>query len=588
MLIDIALFLLAAVVAVPLFKRLGLGAVLGYLAAGLVIGPSGLGLISDVESILHFSEFGVVLLLFIIGLELQPSRLWAFRGMVFGLGGAQVLISAGTLGGVALALGQSLPVAIVAGFGLAMSSTAFVLQLLGERKELNTRHGRAAFAVLLLQDMAVIPLLVLLPMLGGKGEALAGVDFWAAGGKVALALILVLLAGRYLLRPLLRAIAASELPEVFTATALLVVLATAMAMEAVGLSMSLGAFLAGVMLADSEFRHELQADIEPFKGLLLGLFFIAVGMSAELSTLYRAPIMVLALVCALVGIKTAVLFGIGRVSGLGKRAAASLGVALSQGGEFGFVLFGVAAAAGVLSAQQQSLLIVVVTLSMLTTPLLYRFVSQMGRKAAPPSFDEIDARETDVVIAGFGPFGQVIARILRVKKISFTILDRDSLHVSFVRQFGNAVFYSDAGRLEVLRAAKADRARAFVVAIADPNESLRVVEVVRRHFPRLPVIACARTRQHALQLMNLGVKQVIRRSYFSSLEASRSLLDLLGIPEDEVDQVLRLFREHDQRALLRQQAVSGDEKQVIQSAVQSARELEQLFEDDPSTPAEKA
>lgn len=212
----------------------------------------------------------------------------------------------------------------------------------------------------------------------------------------------------------------------------------------------------------------------------------------------------------------------------------------------------------------------------------------MGRKAAPPPFDEIDARETDVVIAGFGPFGQVIARILRVKKISFTILDRDSLHVSFVRQFGNAVFYSDAGRLEVLRAAKADRAKAFVVAIADPNESLRVVGVVRRHFPRLPVIACARTRQHALQLMNLGVKQVIRRSYFSSLEASRSLLDLLGIPEDEVDQLLRLFREHDQRALLRQQAVSGDEKQVIQSAVQSARELEQLFEDDPSTPAEKA
>ncbi|MDT0496786.1 monovalent cation:proton antiporter-2 (CPA2) family protein [Algiphilus sp. W345] len=587
MLIDIALFLLAAVVAVPLFKRLGLSAVLGYLAAGIVIGPSGLGLISDVESILHFSEFGVVLLLFIIGLELQPSRLWALRRAVFGLGGAQLLISAAALGGLALALGQSMPIAIVASFGLAMSSTAFVLQLLGERKELNTRHGRSAFAILLLQDMAVIPLLALLPMLGGSGEALAGADFWAAFGKVALALVLVLVAGRYLLRPLLRVIAAVELPEVFTATALLVVLATAMAMEAVGLSMSLGAFLAGVMLADSEFRHELQADIEPFKGLLLGLFFIAVGMSAELSTVYEAPLMVLGLVCALVGIKSAVLFAMGRVSGLGNRAALSLGVALSQGGEFGFVLFGVATAAGVLSAELQSLLIVVVTLSMLTTPLLYRLVSQMSATASPP-FDEIDARETDVVIAGFGPFGQIIARILRIRKFSFTILERNSLHVSFVRQFGNAVFYSDAGRLEVLRAAKVERARVFVVAIADPSESLRVAGVVRRNFPRLPVIACARTRQHALQLMNLGVKHVIRRSYFSSLEASRKLLGLLGNSESETERILKLFREHDDRALLQQQAVSGDERQIIQSAVQSARELEQLFEEDPSIPAAEA
>ncbi len=580
MLATTTLFLAAAVLFVPLFKRLGLGAVLGYLAAGIVIGPGGLALIGDVESILHISEFGVVLLMFVIGLELQPSRLWHLRSSVFGTGGMQVLLSTLALGGVAIALGLPPVLALVVGFGLAMSSTALVLQMLGERKELTDRHGRAAFAVLLFQDISVIPFLALVPLLatqpGGEGGGSWLPALFALG-----AIVGVIALGRYALRPVLRAIAAVDMPEVFTAAALLLVAGTALLMGSVGLSLSLGAFLAGVLLADSEYRHELQADIEPFKGLLLGLFFMAVGMGANVHLVLDKPLLVLGLVLALLGIKGLVLFAVGRFSGLDNRAAQRLAFAGSQGGEFAFVLFGVAATAGLLAPDLQGLLVVTVTLSMILTPPLYTLQSRWGKEPEARPFDEIVVAETPVVIAGFGPFGQIIGRVLRLRGVPYTVLERDWQQVDFLRQFGSPVFYSDATRLEVLRAAHVGKAQLFVISVAEPEDaSLRIAETVRKHFPNVRVFAVARTRQHAMHLMDLGVHKVVRRAYFSSLQMTRDVLMELGDAPEKADDILTRFQRFDQETLLRQQAIHRDPERMRQSAKDAAKELEQLFDDD--------
>ncbi len=583
MLADIALLLLAAVIAVPLFKRTGLGSVLGYLAAGIVVGPWGLGLISRVGEILDFSEFGVVLMLFVIGLELQPSRLWRLRTAVFGLGGAQVLVTSLVLAAWAMLRHQSWAAAIVAGFGLSMSSTALVLQMLGERKELTDRHGRAAFAILLFQDLAVIPFLALLPFLAAQDGALHdAAPLWLRAAKAGAALAFVVFLGRYLLRPVLRILAATQVPEIFTAAALLTVTGTALGMSAAGLSASLGAFLAGMLLADSEYHYELQADIEPFKGLLLGLFFMAVGMSANLGFIAQAPWRVLEVVALLVTLKALLLFVIGRVYGLPQRPAGALAIALSQGGEFGFVLFALGRSAGIFDQPTQDMLVVSVTLSMIVTPPLYALLARFGGHEAEETrpYDQIDAPENDVIIAGFSPFGQIIGRMLRVKKIPYTVLERNWQHVDFVRQFGSTVFYSDAGRMEVLRAAKADKARFFVLSIADVEESLRIAEMVKRNFPHLRIFAVARDRAHAMQLMDLGVADVIRRSFGSSMEMTADLLRALGESEQRVTRDIERFRQHDHETLLRQQAVHRDEQQLIQTAKEAAKELEQLFEAD--------
>lgn len=588
MLTETVLFLASAVVAVPLFKRFGLGAVLGYLFAGMLIGPSGLGLIDDVERVLHASEFGVVLLMFVIGLELQISRLWLLRSHVFGLGGAQVMLSTAALSGIALAAGLPPVAALVAGFALAMSSTAFVLQMLAERKELADHHGRAAFAILLFQDLAVIPFLALLPFLGAPMPGHEGDGGWVGPAKAVVALVLVVLGGRYLLRPVFRRLASIDMPELFTAAALLTVAGTALAMEAVGLSMSLGAFLAGVLLADSEYRHELQADIEPFKGLLLGLFFIAVGMSAKLALAIDQPLQIAVAVAVLIGVKALILYLIGRVSGLPAESSRSLAFALPQGGEFAFVLLGIAAAGGIMAAEMKDLLIVIVTASMIATPPLYALVARFRRAHRDaPAYDVIDVPEHDVILAGFGPFGQIVGRMLRVKKIPYTVLERDAKQVDFVRQFGNTIFYSDAGRVEVLRAAKADKARFFVLAIADVEQSLRVAEVVRRHFPNLRIFACARDRNHAMRLMDLGISDIVRRAYASSLEITGDLLRALGEPEEQIARELDRFRRFDQDTLMKQHAIYRDEKALIQTAKDFSRELEQLFEADAEA-ADKA
>lgn len=578
MLQEAALFLAAAVLFVPLFKRARMGAVLGYLAAGLVIGPHGLGWAADAESVMHVSEFGVILLLFVIGLELQPSRLWHLRREVFGFGAAQVLLTTMLLALVIHAFGLPWVSAWVIAFALSMSSTALALQLLGERHELTATHGRAAFAVLLFQDMSVIPFLALVPMLGEQ----AGTADWRMALAALAAIAAVIIIGRYLLRPLLRALARTEVPEVFTAAALLLVISVSLLMQAVGLTASLGAFLAGVLLADSEYRHELQADIEPFKGLLLGLFFIAVGMGAKLELLVQQPGQVLALTLVLLMAKSVVLYGIARVSGKPHGSALRLAVALSQGGEFAFVLFAVIGAAGLMAADVRDVLTVAVTLSMIATAPLYAALSQWlasREVAAPPPFDEIRTAETPVVIAGFGPFGQIIGRILRLKKIPFTVLDKNAEHVDFVRGFGNAVFYSDATRTEVLRAAHAAKARLFIVAIADEAESLRVTDAVRKHAPGLRLMAVARNRQHAIKLMAMGLSasDVIRRSYFSSLEMTRRVLSSLQLSAASAEKAVAMFREQDEDFLQRQQAGVPDDAALRESATRYAEELEQLF-----------
>ena len=582
-----AIFLATAVVAVPLFKRLGLGSVLGYLVGGAVIGPSGLALIDEVESTLHFAEFGVVLLLFIIGLELQPSRLWRLRHAVFVMGGAQVLGSGALLGLAAWSLGLPAAAAGVAGLALAMSSTAFATQILGERRELTVPHGRAAFGILLFQDLAAIPLLAIVPLLGASAAAAQGDEGHgglAGLGLAALVIAALVVVGRTLLRPAFRVIAAARSHELSVGAALLVVLATALLMEWVGLSMALGAFIAGVLLADSEYRHELEANIEPFKGLLLGLFFLAVGMSADLALLLAHPLEIAALTVGLVAVKALVLFALGRASGQAPSSAAALAVALSQGGEFAFVIFGVAVEAAVLDRSRVDLMIVVVTLSMVLTPLLFIALDRaLARRAAAAErrpFDALPEDGSQVLIAGFGRFGQIVARVLRSRRISFTALDVSPEHVDFVRRFGNQIYYGDASRLDLLRAARADTARLFILAIDDVEASLRTLRTVQEHFPHLRVIARARNRQHAYALLGAGVEIVIRETFAASLDAARRALEELGVSPADAARAAERFAAYDERAVQEMYVHRDDTAKLIASARSYTEELERLFEDD--------
>lgn len=579
-----AIFLAAAVIAVPLFRRLGFGSVLGYLAAGVLIGPWGLRLAGGGDSTLHFAELGVELLLFVIGLELKPSRLWVLRKSVFGMGTTQVVATGVLLSGLARLAGLGWPAAIITGFGLSLSSTAFAVQMLAEKKELTTQHGRAAFAILLFQDLAVIPLLALLRLfaVGTTGAETNGV--FTTGLTIVGAIAFIVIGGRYLLRPLLRIVAAAGSQEIFTAAALLVVIGASLLMETVGLSMSLGAFLAGVLLADSVYRHELSADIEPFKGLLLGLFFIAVGMTADLGLIAAQPLRVIGYTAALLAVKFTLLYALGKLYRLPDAAPRNLAFSISQGGEFAFVLFTTATGYGVLDRSLADLLIVVVTLSMAATPLLVLFnekALQPWLRASPARpFDTLDDHEQQVIIAGFGRFGQVIGRLLRVKKIPFTALEANPDQVEVVRRYGGKVYYGDASRLDLLRAARADKARILVVAVDDVAASLRITQTARRHFPRLEIYARARNRYHAHLLMDLGVTIISRETFLSSLDLAGRVLRGLGLEEAEVAYALDTFRRHDEQTLARQHAIFRDRDKLIQTGHEAAQELEELFEAD--------
>ncbi|MEO7726903.1 MAG: monovalent cation:proton antiporter-2 (CPA2) family protein [Burkholderiales bacterium] len=579
---QVSIFLLTAVLLVPIFQRLKLGAVLGYLAAGMLIGPWGMGMVGATESTLQFAEFGVVLLLFLIGLELDPARLWTLRHNVFGLGGAQVGATGAAFALAAMAFGMTWQTALVVGLGLALSSTALVMASLAERGQLMTRPGRESFAVLLFQDLAVIPALALLPLLS-EAPAHTGAH-WMTAVKGLIVIAVVIGTSRIVIRPALKFIASHSSREVFTAAALLMVVGSALIMEKIGLSMSLGAFLAGVLLADSEFRHELEADIEPFKGLLLGLFFMSVGMSANLTLVLSMPLTLFALVLGLMLVKFAVMYVISRAAGAGNDVAQRVAVALAQGGEFAFVLFAAAGGLGIIDAATSELLVMVVTISMLLAPLLFvahdRLMQRWNERKSEPEYDAIDAPATPVIIAGFGRYGQIVSRVLRMCAIPFTALEVNYQQVDFVRRFGSKIYFGDASRLEMLKAAKTGEAKLFVLAIDDVEASVKTAALVRRHFPDLPILARARNRVHHFRLRDLGIQAIYRETFPSSLDVAHQALLRLGLGIAAAERAVSLFKQHDEAQLRLQQAVQFDEAKLIQTAQEAAAQLKELFEAD--------
>ena len=568
------IYLAAGVIAVPIFKRLGLGSVLGYLAAGMAIGPWGLALIGEAETVLQFAELGVVLLLFLIGLELEPHRLWQLRRSIFGMGAVQVLATGAAVLGIALLAKQSLAVALVAGMAFAMSSTAIALTLLREKNLLATPGGQASFAVLLFQDLAVIPMLLIVGVLGNETS-----DFDTAAVAKALGLIAaIVVGGRFVLRPAMRLIAGTRLREVFVGFSLLLVIGIAALMEAAGLSMALGAFLAGVLLADSEYRHELELDIEPFKGLLLGLFFIAVGMSVDLGLFLRSPLLVVGLALGVVVLKIIVMFPVAQAFGYCGRADAALfAVALSQVGEFAFVLL--TAASRALPQATIDVMTAAVAASMASTPvlmLLYDGVlaPRLTRREerAPDRITESRA----VIVAGFGRFGQIVVRVLRGLGIEATVVDHDPGQIDTVRQFGWKAYYGDATRMDLLESAGARSAKLLVLAIDDPDAALALAKRARARFPGLRIVARARARTDAYEYAALGIPAV-REVFGSGLEAAAMSLQALGYARESTRRIVERFRQYDERHLLESAPHRHDVKKLIALGEQGKRDIAELL-----------
>ena len=573
------IYLVAAVLIVPIAARLGIGAVLGYLVAGIAIGPWGLGFISDVEEILHFSELGVVFLMFIIGLELNPSKLWALRRSIFGVGAAQVLISAGILGALLWLSDFSWQAAVIGGIGLAMSSTAMALQLMRDKGMNRSEAGQLGFSVLLFQDLAVIPALALVPLLAGSDSG--NIDWMKVGMKV-LAFAGMLVGGRYLLRPIFRFIAASGVREVFTAAALLLVLGSALFMDALGLSMALGTFIAGILLAESEYRHELEVAIDPFKGLLLGLFFISVGMALNLGVLYTHILEILLGVLILVTVKTLVLYVLARVYGLRSSERQQFAGVLSQGGEFAFVLFSAASSAHLFAGDQLPLLLVTVTLSMMTTPLLMQGIDKLLARR----FNEVDEDgekpfveddQPQVIVVGFGRMGQVVGRLLMANNKRITVLERDISAVSLMRKYGYKVYYGDATELELLRAAGAASAQSIVITCNEPEDTMAIVHLCQQHFPQLEIVARARGRVEAHELLLAGVTQFSRETFSSALELGRKALISVGMHPHQAQRAQLHFRRLDMR-MLRELMPNHTDNAQISRVREARRELEDIFQ----------
>jgi glutathione-regulated potassium-efflux system ancillary protein KefC len=573
-------YLSAAVIAVPLAKRFGLGSIIGYLAAGIAIGPFGLGLVKDTESILHIAEFGVVLMLFLIGLELEPPRLWAMRRPIFGWGSAQLLGCAGALAGLGMALGAPPAMALIAGLGLALSSTAVALQVMQERHLLPTNGGQAGFAVLLFQDVAAIPILAIIPLLGVKAQATG--NPWLEAAKALGVIVGIIVVGRLLLRHALRWIAKSRSTEIFTAASLALVVGIASLMEAVGLSMALGAFLGGVLLAESEYKRELETDVEPFKGLLLGLFFMAVGMSMDFHALLADWRLVLGLLTGFLVIKGLVLWALAWAVKVPVAERPVFALLLAQGGEFAFVVFQQAEGAQILSGRHSSVLVGTVALSMLVTPLLLVLIDKLvlprfaqAQATSPHALAE--PQEAPVIIAGFGRYGQVIGRLLYANGLMATVLDHDAEQIDLLRKFGFRVHYGDATRLDLLRLAGAAHARVLVVAIDDIEQSLKLVDVAREHFPHLQMVARARNVQHYYALRDRGVALVERETLDSALLSGRSVLELMGWHPHHARQLAARFRRHSVDQIERMWPHHRDEQALVSMAKQGRQQLEELF-----------
>ena len=582
-LINSFIYLSAAVIVVPLSRALGLGSIIGYLAAGIAIGPWGLGLVTNVQDILHFAEFGVVLMLFLVGLELEPKRLWSLRRPIFGWGSAQM---AGCTAGIfvlAWACGVPTPIALVAALGLALSSTAIALQVMGERNLLPTGSGQAGFSILLFQDVAAIPILALLPLLAGSlepNQAVAPVERLQEAIKIVAVIAGIVIGGRLLLRPLLRWIARSKTPEIFTAASLLLVVGISALMQIVGLSMALGAFLAGVLLAESEYRRELETNIEPFKGLLLGLFFIAVGMGVDLGVLRDAPLQMAAVVVGFLAVKGVVIFTIARLMGLPFQERPVFTLLLAQGGEFAFVVFQAAAGANVLPAQTASVLVAAVAVSMLVSPLLLIAIDKLllprYARCGVPNMEEISEQQTaPILVAGFGRYGQIVSRVLLAQGQPCTVLDHDAEMIEAARNFGYRVFYGDATRLDLLRTAGAAKAKVLVVAVDDVTQSLAIVDLVREHFPQLQIVARARDVTHWNQLRDRNVMLVQRELFESSLCSARSVLELLGHTPDAAQATVQVFRQHNLALFEQLHPHYKDNAKLISVVKQGRQQLEE-------------
>ncbi|MFT6087415.1 MAG: monovalent cation:proton antiporter-2 (CPA2) family protein [Glaciecola sp.] len=575
---SVAIFLGATLVAVPLFKKLKLGAILGYLIAGVVIGPSVFNLVSDPYTILHFAELGVVLLLFVIGLELEPATLWRMRNQIIFSGGSQLLISATAIGLFShYVFGLSFAASLVIGLSLALSSTAFAIQLMNEQRILQTPPGQRGFSILLMQDVAVIPILLVVTALAPV-QTDSGPAWYISLGAVAG----VLLVGRFLVNPLLRVVARYGSSEVMTAAALFIVLVTGLAMDKVGLSMGMGAFIAGILLADSSFKHQLETEIEPFKGLLLGLFFIAIGMNLDLQLLVNDPVFIVSMSILLVIVKAAIIFSILRASKQSSTDSMRIAIMLSQGGEFAFVVMTLALSNSVLDASIAGQVNLIVGLSMaLTSPAVIVYSLFFNTKNCPAVYDSYtDASESRVIIAGFGRFGQITGRILAANSIPFTAMDKDAEHIEFVRQFGNKVYFGDATRVELLKKAGIENARVFLVAIDNGEEITAVVKLVQQEFPKVKIIARARNRMHAIELSKLGVSYFVREVFDSALSASKEVLKAYGYTQGQADNMATIFSEHDTKMLERVIQENLGIPEMIKTTQQGREELQQLFEED--------
>lgn len=595
-LFEAFIYLLAAIVAVPLAKRLGLGSVIGYLLAGAVIGPYALNVAGSAADVMHFAEFGVVMMLFVVGLELRPALLWQMRRPILGLGGLQVVGTALAIGFVASWFGLPWKSALAVGLILAMSSTAIVLQSLAERGLMKTPGGEASFAVLLFQDIAIIPIIALMPLLAmqpGRHAAaqtsesgmMANLPAWEQALLVVGAVALIVGAARFLLRPFFRYIARTKLREMFTATALFLVLGIALLMQKLGLSPALGTFVAGVVLAESEYRVQLEADIEPFKGLLLGLFFISVGASIDFALVARQPGVVALIVAGLLALKFTVLLLLSRVFRLKAGEGFLLAFALAQGGEFAFVLFAFATRNAVLSVEMASLLVASVALSMAVAPLLFaayhKLVRPLFQKCEPQRpADEIDEHDNPVILAGFGRFGHIVGRVLRANGFGTTVLDHDADQVEMLGRFGMKSFYGDASRLDLLQAAGAERARLFVLAIDDEAKALEIIQTVQREFPRLKILARATSRQHAYEILRLGVNQVYRETLGSALDLSVDALRELGMDERRARRVAEIFREHDEASVRDMARLEDVDDAYISIARKHIENLERALQSD--------
>ena len=577
--LNLVVYLSAAVIAVPLFARLGLGSVLGYLTAGVCIGPWGLGLISNVGDILHFSELGVVLLLFLIGLELEPRKLWTLRRSILGVGGTQVFFTAGAIFLVGIAFDLHWQGALIAGLGLALSSTAIALQSLKEKNQLASPAGKSGFSVLLFQDMAVVPIIALIPLLGN--EAVGGSESGPSTLVIIAVMLCILVIGHFFLRHVLHFVASTHLREVFTALSLLLVSGIAWIMDLLGLSMALGAFLAGVLLADSEYRHALESDIEPFKGLLLGLFFISVGMSINFGLLIEIPLLILAITLALVALKASVLYVLARITGIHPSQRALFSFTLAQGGEFGFVLFGFAVATGAMQSELANPLILAVALSMAITPLLFivneKIIEPRFLRNQQQPMDEIIDDRNPVIILGFGRFGQVIGRLLMANKITPTLIDNNPDQLTRIRRFGYKSYYGDALRVDVLRSAGADHAKLIVLSLANKEIINQAIELIRQEFPHLKIFVRAFDRGHALQLIDNKVDGFARETFASSLELAQDVLVALGFSEGHAAHLSEKFKKFDFDIMLQQVDVRHDEKALISIARNARDTLEETF-----------